>query len=359
MASPLYKSTAWNDSSQTSVLPDSEQKNKPAPFSLWLGGVAFTFVIALLGYGLSTIPGLDRVGPLACAILIAVAYRQFWGYPEMLRSGIQFSAKRLLRFAIILYGLKLNVAVVWQQGLGLLAYDAIVIVFSIALTVLIARWLKADPSLSLMLGVGTGVCGAAAIAAVSPLIQAKEEDTAIGVGIIALVGTLFAIAYTILRPFLPISAVEYGMWSGISLHEIAHVALAAAPAGQDALAMGLLAKLGRVLLLVPLCFLLMFWMKRTNCNGKRQGAAHIAFPWFLFGFLAMSLLGSYVLGKHLPVSEAFHTSVSQLTTFVLTMAMVGLGLNVNLRALRTKAAKPLIAMSITSFLLTALSYVLI
>lgn len=356
MASPLDESAPLNDNDQASLEPERKSQNIPAPFTLWLGGVAFTFAIALLGYGLACLPAFDRVGPLACAILIAVAYRQFWGYPEPLRSGIQFSAKQLLRLAIILYGLKLNVDVVLHQGLGLLVYDAGVIVFSIALTMLIAKWLKADTSLSLLLGVGTGVCGAAAIAAVSPLIRAKDEDTAIGVGIIALVGTIFAIAYTVLRPFLPVSAVAYGMWSGISLHEIAHVALAAAPAGQDGLAVGLLAKLGRVLLLVPLCFLLMFWMKRS---GSVQGETKIAFPWFLLGFLGMSLFGSYVLGKQLPVSAAFHTVVAQLTTFVLTMAMVGLGLNVNLRALRTKAAKPLIAMSITSLLLSVLSYLLI
>lgn len=356
MASPLDESAPLNDNDQASLEPERKSQNIPAPFTLWLGGIAFTFAIALLGYGLACLPAFDRVGPLACAILIAVAYRQFWGYPEPLRSGIQFSAKQLLRLAIILYGLKLNVDIVLHQGLGLLVYDAGVIVFSIALTMLIAKWLKADTSLSLLLGVGTGVCGAAAIAAVSPIIRAKDEDTAIGVGIIALVGTIFAIAYTVLRPFLPVSAVAYGMWSGISLHEIAHVALAAAPAGQDGLAVGLLAKLGRVLLLVPLCFLLMFWMKRS---GSVQGETKIAFPWFLLGFLGMSLFGSYVLGKQLPVSAAFHTVVAQLTTFVLTMAMVGLGLNVNLRALRTKAAKPLIAMSITSLLLSVLSYLLI
>lgn len=329
---------------------------KAPPLTLWLGGVAFTFLIALLGYGLSKVPGFDRVGPLACAILIAVAYRQFWGYPEAIRPGIQFSAKRLLRLAIILYGLKLNIDVVLHQGLGLLVYDVGVIAFSIGLTVFLAKWLKAEPSLSLMLGVGTGVCGAAAIAAVSPIIQAKEEDTAIGVGIIALVGTVFSILYTVLRPYLPLTPVEYGMWSGISLHEIAHVALAGAPAGQDGLAIALLAKLGRVLLLVPLCFLLMYWMKRS---GKVQGGAKIEFPWFLIGFLVMSLLGSYVLGSVIPVSESFQTGVSNVTTFVLTMAMVGLGLNVNLRALRSKAARPLLAMSITSVLLSVLSFLLI
>ncbi|MDR4997643.1 YeiH family protein [Brevibacillus parabrevis] len=356
MASPLNESAPLNDSHHPSAQSKSKHTNTPASLPQWIAGVAFTFLVAVLGYGLAQVPGFDRVGPLACAILIAVAYRQFWGYPEALRAGIQFSAKRLLRLAIILYGLKLNVDVVLHQGLGLLVYDAGVIVFAIALTVLLAKWLKADASLSLLLGVGTGVCGAAAIAAVSPIIQAKEEDTAIGVGIIALVGTIFAILYTVLRPFLPLTALDYGMWSGISLHEIAHVALAAAPAGQDGLAIGLLAKLGRVLLLVPLCFLLMFWMKRS---GKLQGEAKVEFPWFLIGFLVMSLFGSYVLGKQIPVSESFNAGVAHVTTFVLTMAMVGLGLNVNLRALRTKAAKPLIAMSITSVLLSLLSYVLI
>ncbi|MDA5111043.1 YeiH family protein [Brevibacillus thermoruber] len=330
--------------------------NKAPAAWLWLAGVGFTFVVALLGYGLAQVPGFNRVGQLACAILIAVAYRQIWGYPEAIRPGIQFSAKRLLRLAIILYGLKLNIDVVIHEGLGLLLYGAGVIVLAIFLTLLIAKWLKADTSLSLMLGVGTGICGAAAIAAVSPIIKAKDEDTAIGVGIIALVGTIFAITYTILRPILPLSPIEYGTWSGMSLHEIAHVALAAAPAGQDGLAIGLLAKLGRVLLLVPLCFILMYWMKQ---KGKVDGNTKIEFPWFLIGFIAMSIFGSYVLGKQIPVSDGFNNGISSLTTFVLTMAMVGLGLNVNLRDLRTKASRPLIAMAITSVLLSALMFVLV
>ncbi|WP_192598169.1 YeiH family protein [Sporosarcina limicola] len=336
----------------------STQKKKPFSYSVWLGGIAFTFLIALLGYFLSRAPGLDQVGQLACAILIAVVYRQFLGYPEIIRSGIAFSSKRLLRFAIILYGLKLNIGTVLSDGLGLLVRDAAVIVFAILLTIWLAKLLKADPMISLLLGVGTGICGAAAIAAIAPIVKSKDDDTAISVGIIALVGTIFAIGYTILRPLLPMSAVEYGIWSGISLHEIAHVALATAPAGQDALAIGLLAKLGRVFLLVPLCFIFMYLMKRKSA-GKDQGDAKIEFPWFLIGFLALSLFGSYVLGHSIPVSEGFLNGVSTLTTWCLTAAMVGLGLNVSLRDLRTKALKPLIAMTITSILLSVLTYFII
>lgn len=320
---------------------------------LWTAGIFFTFIIAILGFGLAKAPGFDYVGPLASAIIIAVIYRQVFGYPVKIRSGIQFSSKKLLRYAIILYGLKLNMDVFFHQGMGLLVRDIGTIVFSIFLTMWLAKKMKADFSLSLLLGIGTGVCGAAAIAAVSPILKAKEEDTAIGAGIIALVGTFFSMGYILLKPFLDLTNIQYGIWSGISLHELAHVALASAPAGQDALAIALLAKLGRVFLLVPLSFILIYWIRRTE---KNQSHIKIEFPWFLIGFMIMSLIGSYVLGKFIIVPPTILNDLSNLTTLLLTMAMVGLGLNVNLKELRTKALRPFIAMFITSILLSFLSF---
>ncbi|SFE73405.1 YeiH family protein [Alteribacillus iranensis] len=337
--------------------PDHNNKGnqQPAQWIRWTGGVAFTFFIAALGFFLAKLPGFQQVGLLASAILIAILYRQVFDYPETFRPGIEFSSKKILRFAIILYGLKLNIGTVLQDGLGLLIRDAAVIVFAIVLTVWLAKRFKADEKLSMLLGVGTGVCGAAAIAAVAPIVKAKDEDTAIGVGIIALVGTIFAIFYTIIRPILPLDGVEYGMWAGVSLHELAHVALAAAPAGDDALAMGLLAKLGRVFLLVPLCFVLVYWMKRKD-KDKGGEKTKVAFPYFLLGFIAMSVLGSFVLGVSIPVSDGFMEGVSTFSTWLLTAAMVGLGLNVSLREVRTKALRPLFAMGITSICLSVLTY---
>ncbi|WP_198297590.1 YeiH family protein [Domibacillus aminovorans] len=330
-------------------------EKKSVSFRQWIGGICFTFMIALLGYLLAKLPGFDHVGQLASAIVIAVMYRQFFDYPELLRLGIEFASKKLLRFAIILYGLKLNIGTVLQDGLGLLVRDVGVIIFAILLTIWLAKLFKADKNISLLLGIGTGVCGAAAIAAVAPIIKSNDEDTAIAVGIIALVGTIFAIAYTIIRPFLPLSNIEYGIWSGISLHEIAHVVLAAAPGGQDALAIGLLAKLGRVFLLVPLCFIFMYAMKK-KISGDKSSDAKVEFPWFLIGFMIMSMIGSYVLGVSNPVSDEWLNGISILTAWCLTSAMVGLGLNVSLWDLRTKALKPLIAMGITSICLSILAY---
>ncbi|KGX88313.1 YeiH family protein [Pontibacillus marinus] len=320
----------------------------------WISGVLFTAVFAALGLLLIQLPVFQHIGALASSILLAILYRQLFGYPNQLRTGIQFSTKKLLRVAIILFGLKLNLDVVFNEGLGLLVRGAGTIIFALIVTMLLAKWFKGDKTISMLLAVGTGVCGAAAIAAVSPIIKSEEEDTALSVGIIALVGTIFGIAYTLIGPLLPISAESYGIWSGLSLHEIAHVALAAAPAGEDALAMALLAKLGRVLLLIPLCFILVYWMQRKNKDQNAE--TNVSFPWFLLGFIIMSFLGSYVFGHSIPLPDNSLTIVSHITTFLLAMAMSGLGLNVDLKSIGTKTLRPLLAMFITSVLLSIVTY---
>ncbi|MDA7026151.1 putative sulfate exporter family transporter [Bacillus sp. CLL-7-23] len=323
----------------------------------WFGGVGFTFILAGLGFALAFLPGLNRIGPMACSILLAVLYRQFFQYPILLKDGIQFVSSKILRFAIILYGLKLNIDVILQQGVGLLVKDAMVITFVILATVWLGQKLKADASVILLLGIGTGVCGAAAIAAVSPIVKSKEDETAMSVGIIALAGTIFSIVYTILRPILPLSPSEYGMWSGMSLHEIAHVALAGAPAGEKGLALALVVKLGRVLLLVPLSLFLIYWMKRKHSDQNMS--TKIDFPWFLIGFLLMSLFGSFVLGKSIYVSSEIMNGVSTVTTFLLTSAMVGLGLNISLRELRKKALRPVAVIFIVSIALSIVTFLIV
>lgn len=336
----------------------SNNLQKPYSSSMQLIlGVGFTLLLSLLGFLIAKLPGFQIIGQMGCAIIIAVIYRQFFGYPLTFSKGIQFSSKILLRVAIVLYGLKLNIAILLSEGPALLIKDVIVISFSILFMLWLSRYFKGNDKISLLLGVGTGVCGAAAIAAVAPIVKSDEEETAISVGIIALIGTIFAIVYTLLRPVLPLDATDYAIWSGLSLHELAHVALAAAPAGEDPLAMALLAKLGRVFFLVPLCFILIWILNRKRSSADQQ--QKIAFPYFLIGFVIMSIIGSYVIGTYIHVSEGVLNGISTFTTWCLTTAMVGLGLHINLKQVRTKALKPLIAMIITSIFLSILTYLMI
>lgn len=322
----------------------------------FITGILFTLVIAVLGFSLAELPVFEYIGPLATAIILAFIYRQIFGYPYKIAAGIQFSSKILLRAAIILYGLKLNIDLIFSQGLTLLVQSAIVIVFSVAASFIFSKIIKADMNISMLVGVGTGICGAAAIAAVAPILKTKDEDTAISIGIIALLGTLFSIGYIFVGPYLSMTSLEYGTWAGLSLHELAHVALAAEPAGVDALAVALLAKLSRVFLLVPLCFVLIFFIRRRT---EGESVKKIPFPYFLIGFVLMSLLNSYVLGNHIIIAEEVMGVVSILTSILLTMAMTALGLNIDLRGTIKRALRPFIVIFSVSVILSTFVYFMI
>ncbi|WP_372637386.1 YeiH family protein [Cohnella sp.] len=361
-----------------------------------LTGILLTLSLALAGWAVSLIPGPSKLGPLACALLLAAAYRHRFGYPHALGAGVRFSSGTLLRAAIVLFGLKLDIVELLRQGLPLLLRSGASVAFSLVAVFAIGRLLRADRKWIALLAIGTAICGAAAIAAAAPLLRSKDEDTAISAGLIAVIGTVFATAYTLMLPWLPLSPESYGIWSGLTLHEIAHVAMAAAPGGPDALADGLLAKLCRVALLVPVCLAIAGAAKlrslrggdRTGgwdseqdwkaeedgqagneagyqasamsgdktCDRNRAAGGGFKFPWFLVGFIAASLFGSYALPALLPDPKPRLHELSYATTLLLGMAMAGLGLNVSLRDLRSRALRPLAAMLIASVLLSALTY---
>lgn len=315
-------------------------------------GLLFTLIITVISLLCAQLPLLNNVGALSIAILIAIAYRHFKGYPETYRSGIAFSSKRLLKLAIILYGLKLNINDIIGNGSHLLIIDGGVIIFSIVFILLINRLIKGDRSLTLLLGIGTGICGAAAIAAVAPILKSKEEDTAISIGIIALIGTVFSLGYTLIYSLFSISPQIYGAWSGVSLHEIAHVILAADFSGETALKIGLLGKLGRVFLLVPVSIILIIIMKVKDKSTNH--AQRIDTPYFLIGFILMTIINTYI-----NIPTEIMNVVNFLTTICLLMAMVALGLNVSLKDLRHRAFKPLIAIIITSICLSVFTFLLV
>ncbi|RIP36967.1 YeiH family putative sulfate export transporter [Staphylococcus gallinarum] len=314
-------------------------------------GLLFTMIISIISLLSAQLPLLNNIGALSIAILIAIVYRHFKGYPEAYHAGITFSSKRLLKLAIMLYGLKLNISDIIGNGTHLLIIDCGVIAFSIGFILLLNHFIKGDRSLTLLLGIGTGICGAAAIAAIAPILKSKEKDTAISIGIIALIGTIFSLGYTLIYSIFSISPQIYGAWSGVSLHEIAHVILAADFSGDTALKIGLLGKLGRVFLLIPVSIAFIIIMKfkdRFETHTQR-----INTPYFLIGFILMAIINTYV---NIP-TEVMNI-INNLTTICLLMAMVALGLNVSLIDLRHRAFKPLITVIITSTCLSILTFLL-
>ena len=312
-------------------------------------GMIFTLGIALLSLALSKLPILTNVGGLSIAILIAILYRHFKGYPDQYKVGITFSSKRLLKIAIVFYGLKLNIDEILGRSGPLLIMDVGIIIFSIVMTYALSRLFKAETSITTLLGVGTGICGAAAIAAIAPVIKSKDKDIAISVGIIALVGTVFSLCYTLIYSIVHMSPIHFGIWSGTSLHEIAQVVLAGNYAGIDSLKIALLAKLGRVFLLIPVIIIFILCVKYKNKDSEQSH--RIDFPYFLIGFIVMALINTYI-----PLPSILIKVLEIITNIFLLMAMVALGLNVSFKDLKSRALKPLLIIIIVSICLSIISY---
>ncbi|EGL15687.1 MULTISPECIES: putative sulfate exporter family transporter [unclassified Paenibacillus] len=329
-------------------------------------GLGMTLALALAAKALALIPGLNVIGQLVLALLLGIAWRAAAPVPASAPAGLAFASKKLLRAGIILLGMRLSLLDVVHAGPAVFAAAAGNILFATVVVYAIARRMNVGPRLAMLSACGTGICGAAAIAGISPQIKADDDETAVGVTVIALLGTLFTVAYTLVYPLLGFSSAEYGFFSGATLHEIAHVIAAAAPGGSAAVDSALVAKLTRVALLAPVALALGVWAARRERRGAGEGAAAVSaasgaagsaaprkagvpVPWFIVGFLAAAALNTIGI-----VPQPAAAAAVQGAYLLIAMAMAGLGLNVNLAVFRRHGLRASAAVLLGSVLLSLL-----
>ncbi|MDN5347306.1 MAG: hypothetical protein PWP65_870 [Clostridia bacterium] len=312
-----------------------QQSASAGAYSRYLGvaqGLGLTLVLAFLARNLAAYPFLSILGSMVLAIILGLTWRAVMGVPVEAGAGIDLAAKKVLRLGIILMGLRLDIPRILAAGPRVILLDALVIAFAFFTLYLIGRKLSVGKKMAALIGVGTGVCGAAAIAAAAPSVRARDDETAVAVSIIALLGTLSTLIYTFLYPFLNLSAYQYGVFSGATLHELAHVIAAAQAGGAESIDTAILVKLGRVALLAPVVILLGLFF-----DGQRRGVRQpLPIPWFIFGFLAMS--GVNTLGL---LGDLVQNYLIQFSAFLITIAMAGLGLNVELGMFKRLGARGL------------------
>lgn len=331
------------------------QPVKKQSFALgWLQGVGLTLVIAVLAKNLVQIPLFSIMGNLVVAILLGMCWRAIMYVPDTAVAGISFTSKKLLRFGIILLGARLNLSDIVSAGPKVLAVAVIDITFSIFSVYWLAKWFKVEKRLGLLTAVGTAICGAAAVVAVAPQLKAKDEEIAVGVATVAILGTLFTAAYTLLFPLLGLSNLEYGLFAGSTLHEVAHVIAAASPVGSTAMDMAVIVKLTRVAFLIPIALTIGIVVNRSNRKETTNRTEGLPIPWFIVGFLVMS--GVNTLGIF---TQNLTGAIVNVAYFLIAMAMAGLGLNIEFSTLRKMGGRTLISGLIGSVLLSLLGFVLV
>lgn len=321
--------------------------------SNFIFGCGVTVLITLASRFLVQFPGFNVLGAMVIAILIGILCRT--AADKLVaagQTGVSFTAKYILRAGIILMGIRLNFAAIVAAGWQTMFLAIAVIIFAITIILLLSRKFHVANKLAALIAVGTGICGAAAIGGVAPLIKAKEEDVALSVTIIAILGTIFTVAYTALLPLLGLSPYAYGAFSGSTLHELAHVIAAAAANGQTSSDIAIVVKLGRVAFLAPVAII--FGWVYARREQQAVSLTRLPVPWFIFGFLIMAGGNTYRL-----FPDNLAVSLIDASVFLLTMAMAAMGLNVKLAAFRHVGYAPIVAGFTGSVLLSLFGRTLI
>jgi uncharacterized integral membrane protein (TIGR00698 family) len=324
-----------------------------------LPGLALTSTLALGAFGLRNYSGIAALSPLIIAIILGIAVRNTVGTSPVLKPGVAFSMRRILRFAIILLGLQLSLAQLFAVGIVGLAIIASTLGSTFAFTLWLGHYLNVDRKLAELIAAGTSICGASAVVATNTVTRAPDEDVAYAVACVTVFGSASMLLYPALAGLLQLTPHAFGLWAGASIHEIAQVIAAAFQNGADAGNYGTIAKLSRVMLLAPLVLslgLLRATQERNaNVSGDERAAAQaIPLPWFVAGFIAMMLLNGFDILS--PVGKVF---ITQTTTFLLTIALAAMGLETDLRKLQAKGWRPLLVGAGSALFISVFSLALI
>ena len=285
------------------------------------------------------------ISPMIIGIILGMIYANSLRnhLPDTWVPGIQFCSKRLLRLGIIFYGFRLTLQDIAVVGVPGVIFDAIVVTVTILGGVLIGRMMKMDRDTALLTSVGSGICGAAAVLGAEATIRSQPYKTAVAVATVVIFGTVSMFLYPALynTGTLGLTPQEMGIYSGSTLHEVAHAVGAGNTMGADVANGAIIVKMIRVMMLVVVLLVLSVWVgmrsrKAVGAGGSAQ-KGKISIPWFAVLFLLVIVFNSFV---HLP--EPMIDGINYADTFMLTMAMAALGAETSFDKFKKAGAKPFI-----------------
>ena len=295
------------------------------------------------------------VSEVFIAVFLGLHIRNTIHFSKRFDAGVKFALQRILRFGIILLGLRLSLQDVVTTGLTSLLLIAACMAVALTLAYFAGRLLKIPPRLAALIGVGTAICGNTAIIAVAPVIEAKEDDISFAVATITLFGTLAVVVYPIIGFFLGVNDRTFGLWAGTAVNDTSQVVATGAAFSNAALGIATVVKLTRNTLMAPLIVLIGMVYARSQ-NRKQPGATAVfnfgkVVPWFVIGFLIMTLIRTAGVALGILPQDVAHPGalvgaasalkfVDELVKFAVLMALSAIGLGTDVDAIRKIGIKP-------------------
>ncbi len=283
------------------------------------------------------------IGGPVFGIVLGIAVRHFFAPGAAFKPGIAFGGKQVLQWSIIMLGFGLSLGQVAKTGLESLAVTAVTMTVAFLSAWLLGRWLGVHDKLTILIGVGTAICGGSAIAAVTPIIRPEEHDTAFAISTIFLFNVVAVLVFPMLGHWMHLSDLGFGLWAGTAINDTSSVVAAGYSYSSAAGDYATIVKLTRATLIIPVCLVLAMVVaareKRRHQQAGSVGEFSLAriFPWFIAWFLVAATIRSTGL---IPATVA--PLLHLLAEFMIIVALTAIGLSADLRRMAASGPRPIL-----------------
>ena len=313
-----------------------------------LPGIGLSVIIAVFALYIESLLPIHIIGASVIAMFIGMIFNHFLAKTKIFQSGVKFTSKKILKFAIILLGLSLNIATIFEVGKMSLTVMIFTLMTCFGCGYFIGKALGLNWKLSNLISAGTGICGGSAIAALSSTIDADDNDVAYAMSATFLFDMAMILLFPIMGRALGMSDQAFGLWAGTAVNDTSSVVATGYAFSELAGDFATMVKLTRTLSIIPTVIVFAF----INLSIKKKEAKTLGlddeklkaefsirkiFPWFIVGFVAMSLVASIF-----SIPATIVTQTKSVSKFLMVCSLSAIGLNTSFSNMKKAGVRPML-----------------
>ena len=311
-------------------------------------GIILSAVIAFLACWIENILPIHLIGSAVIAMFIGMFLNHYLHNTTLFSDGLKFTSKKILKFAIILLGLSLNITTILHVGKMSLTVMIFTLLTCFGGGYFIGKALGLNWKLSNLISAGTGICGGSAIAAIAPTIDADDNDVAYAMSATLLFDMAMIVLFPIMGRALGMTDEAFGIWAGTAVNDTSSVVATGYAFSEGAGDFATMVKLTRTLAIIPTVITFAFIqlnLKRKEAQATCQNDSSIKanfsikkiFPWFIIGFVIMSCIASIF-----PIPATVISGTKALSKFLMVCALAAIGLNTSFSNMKKAGIRPMI-----------------
>ncbi len=313
-----------------------------------LPGLLLSLAVAAFACWLESLLPIHLIGSAVIAMFLGMLINSFHKPGKALAPGLKFTSKKILKFAIILLGLSLNIGTILHVGRLSLTVMVFTLLTCFGGGYFIGKALGLNWKLSNLISAGTGICGGSAIAAIAPTIDADDNDVAYAMSATFLFDMAMIVLFPIMGRAMGMSDQAFGIWAGTAVNDTSSVVATGYAFSEGAGDFATMVKLTRTLAIIPtvvtFAFIQLRLKKKEALAAQADGSDLKAnfsiakiFPWFILGFLAMAVVASV-----LPIPAQVVSSTKRLSKFLMVCALAAIGLNTSFSSMKKAGIRPML-----------------